>query len=145
MNELEKCNYIDQEFYKSVKEVLDKARKRVYRNIQNEMVLAYWQIGKMIVEKQGGKERAKYGDGLIKELSVRMTEDFGHGFDERELRRMRQFYLFFPIWDTVCPELCWSHFRLLNKVNRDYYAKEVVEGDWSVRQLKALQDFRSDD
>lgn len=139
MNELEKYNYIDQDFYKSVKEVLEQARKRVYRNIQNEMVLAYWQIGKMIVEKQGGKERAKYGDGLIKELSVRMTEDFGHGFDERELRRMRQFYLFFPIWDTVCPELCWSHFRLLirveNKATRDFYAKEAVEGNWSVRQL----------
>ena len=146
MNELEKNNYIDQDFYRSVKEVLDNARKRVYRNIQNEMVLAYWQIGKMIVEKQGSLERAKYGDGLIKELSVRMTEDFGHGFDERELRRMRQFYLFFPIWDTVCPELCWSHFRLLirveNKVTRDFYAKEAVEGNWSTRQLeRAIHTF----
>lgn len=60
------------------------------------------------------------------------------------MMKMRQFYLFFPIWDTVCPELRWSHFRLLNKINRDYYAKEAVEGDCGVRQLKALQDFRGD-
>lgn len=139
MNKLKNNMYVDEAFYKSIQGVLEQSRKRVYRNIQNEMVLAYWQIGKMIVEKQGGEERAKYGDGLIKELSVRTTKDFGPGFDERELRRMRQFYLFFPIWDTVCPELCWSHFRLLirveNKAAREFYAKEAVDGNWSVRQL----------
>ena len=104
--------YMNKEFYNDIKEILEQARKRVYRNIQSEMVLAYWQIGKMIVEKQGGESRAKYGDGLIKELSVQLTKDFGKGFDERELRRMRQFYSTFPIWDTVCPELSWSHYKL---------------------------------
>jgi len=80
MKELKEYNYIDESFYRDVKEVLEQARKRIYRNIQNEMVQAYWQIGKMIVEKQGGAERAKYGDGLIKELSIKMTEDFGKGY-----------------------------------------------------------------
>ena len=64
--------------------------------INLEMVLAYWQIGKMIVEKQGGESRAKYGDGLIKELSVQLTKDFGKGFDTSNLRRIRQFYCLFP-------------------------------------------------
>ena len=96
MNELKDFKFLDEEFYKSVKEVLEESRKRIYRNIQSEMVLSYWQIGKMIVEKQGGKERAKYGDGLIKELSIQMTKDFGKGFTLSNIKYMRQFYLLFP-------------------------------------------------
>ena len=95
MEELTEFKYLDNDFYKGVKEVLEQARKRVYRNIRSEMVLAYWQIGKMIVKKQGGEERAKYGDGLIKELSIQMTTDFGRGFDMSNLVRMRQFYVLF--------------------------------------------------
>ena len=140
MKELAEYKYIDNDFYKSVKEVLEQARKRVYRNIQSEMVLAYWQIGKMIVEKQGGETRAKYGDGLIKELSNKMTKDFGKGFDESNLKRMRQFYLLLQKGGTVCHQLSWSHFRLLisvdNKNARDFYLNEAINANWSVRQLK---------
>ena len=140
MNEIKDFKFIDDEFYKDIRKVVEEARKRIYRNTQSEIVLAYWQIGKMIVDKQGGESRAKYGDKLIKELSIQMTLDYGEGFNERELRRMRQFYSAFPIWDTVCPELSWSHYRLLIRVNdttaRDFYKKEAVEGVWSVRQLQ---------
>ena len=108
MKEITEYQFIDSKFYNDIKEVLEQARKRVYRNIQSEMVLAYWQIGKMIVEKQGGNPRADYGDGLLKELSLQLTNAYGRGFDERELRRMRQFYRVFPIWDSVCPELIWN-------------------------------------
>ena len=139
MSNNDEYKYIDNGFYQNIKKVLEDARKRVYRNIQSEMVLAYWQIGKMIVEKQGGNSRADYGDGLLKELSSQLTKDFGKGFDERELRRMRQFYNVFPIWDSVCPELSWSHYRLLIRVNdndaRDFYKMHAVECVWSVRQL----------
>ena len=93
--------------------MLEEARKRVYRNIQSEMVMAYWQISKMIVDKQGGEARAKYGDGLIKELSAQMTRDFGKGFDVANIRNMRQFYLAFRKRDTLCSQLSWSHYRLL--------------------------------
>ena len=71
----------------------------------------------MIVQKQGGEDRAKYGNGLIKELSIKLTNDLGRGFDERELRRMRQFYSVFPNRDTLCPELSWSHYRLLIRID----------------------------
>ena len=139
MEELTEFKYLDNEFYNGVKEILEQARKRVYRNIQSEMVLAYWQIGKMIVEKQGGEERATYGDGLIKELSIQMTNDFGRGFDETNLRNMRQFYSIFQKRDTVCHELSWSHYRLLIRVvdesARNFYIEEAIEGNWSVRQL----------
>ena len=140
MSNLKKYSYIDEEFYKDIKKVLEEARKRVYRNIQSEMVMAYWQIGKMIVEKQGGEARAKYGDGLIKELSAQMTRDFGKGFEERALREMRQFYMLFPIWASVSSELSWTHYRRLIRVGNidamTFYIKEAVENNWSVRQLE---------
>ena len=45
-----------------------------------------------------------------------MTTEFGKGFDESNLRNMRQFYLTFPKRDTLCSELSWSHYRLLMRV-----------------------------
>lgn len=104
------------------------------------MVFAYWQIGKMIVDKQGGEDRAEYGSGLIKELSQQMTRDFGKGFDERNLELMRQFYRSFPNPNTVCTQLSWSHLRLLMRVNgekaRNFYINESIQLNWSVRQLE---------
>lgn len=132
--------YMNKEFYNDIKEILDQSRNRIYRNIQSEMVLAYWQIGKMIVERQGGNQRADYGDGLLKELSFQLTKDFGRGFDVTNLRNMRQFYIVFQKRDTVCHELSWSHYRLLMRVDEDnarnFYIKESIEGNWSVRQLQ---------
>ena len=140
MKDLKEYNYIDESFYRDVKEVLEHARKRIYRNIQNEMVLAYWQIGKMIVEKQGGEARAKYGDGLIKELSIKMTKDFGKGFTESNIRYMRAFYILFPNRHAVRGELSWTHYRLLLSLNdknaMNFYIKETIEGNWSTRQLE---------
>lgn len=132
--------YMNKEFYNDIKEILDQSRNRIYRNIQSEMVLAYWQIGKMIVERQGGNQRADYGDGLLNELSIQLTKDFGRGFDVTNLRNMRQFYIVFQKRDTVCHELSWSHYRLLMRVDEDnarnFYIKESIEGNWSVRQLQ---------
>lgn len=140
MEEIQKFTYIDKDFYKEIKAIIEESRKRIYRNINSEMVLAYWQIGKMIVEKQGGYSRADYGEGLIHELSIKMTSDYGKGYTERNLRVMRQFYITFPKWHAVCAELSWSHYRLLIRVEdkqaRDFYLKEAIECNWSVRQLE---------
>ena len=140
MEQVKKYEYLDETFYTSIKELLEQARKRIYRNINSEMVLTYWQIGKMIVEKQGREDRAKYGDNLIKELSIKLTNDFGRGFDTTNLRNMRQFYLVFQKRDTVCSELSWSHYRLLMRLDdnnaRQFYAKEAITGNLSVRQLE---------
>ena len=113
MERVKKNEYLDETFYTSIKELLEQARRRIYRNINSEMVFTYWQIGKMIVEKQRGSQKANYGDSLIKELSIKMTKDYGQGYNERNLRNMRQFYLVFPIWSAVRAELSWTHYRLL--------------------------------
>lgn len=140
MNEFKVYKYLDDKFYANIKEVLDQAKKRVYRNIQSEMVLTYWQIGKMIVEKQGGNNRAKYGDGLIEELSIQMTKDFGSGFNTSNLKRMRKLYLLYPKGATMWHQLSWSHIRLILSLSdekaRNFYMKEAIDNTWSVRQLE---------
>src|SRR3990170_6667184 len=74
--------------YKSIAEILRAARSNAYRAVNFTMVEAYWNVGRMIIEEeQQGKERAEYGAFLIRDLSFRLTEEFGKGFDERELRR----------------------------------------------------------
>jgi len=91
------------------------------------------------MEVQEG-QRAEYGTGLIKYLAERLTKEFGKGFDESSLRRMRQFFQVFPIRATLSHELSWSHYRLLmridNEPRREFYLKECAESNWSVRQLE---------
>jgi len=131
---------VNVEFYNNIKKIINESKKHVVTYVNTTMLFTYWNIGKMIVEEQGGSSKAKYGDKLIIELSRQLTFDFGKGFDERNLRYMRQFYLSFSIWNTVCSELSWSHYRILIKVEeqhiRDFYMKEAIKSNWSVRQLE---------
>jgi hypothetical protein len=83
-------------FYDEIKGILIAARNMVYQTANFAMVEAYWNIGKSIIEEQGGNEKAEYGTGLLKELSKQMTKDFGKGFTVTNLKYMRQFYLTFP-------------------------------------------------
>ena len=140
MSEIKNHKYLNDDFYSDIKEILEQARNRVYRNIQSEMVLAYWQIGKMIVNKQGGNPRADYGDGLINELSIQLTKDFGKGFTGANLRYMREFYIAFPNCHALSDKLSWTHYRLLlrveNKDARNFYINETISGNWSTRQLE---------
>lgn len=103
------------------------------------MVQAYWEIGRSIVEEQGGEERAEYGNALIINLSEKLTADYGKGFDERNLRFMRRFYTTFPIRNALRSELAWTHYRLLCKVKdedaRLWYMNEAANEHWSSRQL----------
>lgn len=90
------------EFYRSIAEILQTARQNAYRAVNFAMVESYWNVGKLIVEEeQRGKQRADYGAYLIKNLSVKLTEDLGKGFSEQSLWNMRLFYLRFPILSAV--------------------------------------------
>ena len=103
--------------YASVSQILASARQKAYTAVNFAMVESYWLIGQTIVEhEQHGEARAEYGKGLLKDLAVRLTADFGKGFDESNLRYMRLFYKSFPIRDTLRHELSWSHYRRLLSV-----------------------------
>lgn len=95
---------------------LEDARAKAYSAINFAMVEAYWHIGRSIVEKQGGAERADYGTGLLKELSKQLTSDFGKGFTVTNLKYMRQFYISFSNRHALRDQLSWTHYRLLLKV-----------------------------
>jgi predicted nuclease of restriction endonuclease-like (RecB) superfamily len=133
-------NVIETNLYQSIKNILDTARTKTYQAINFAMVEAYWNIGKLIVENIGEDGRAEYGKHLMHYLSENLTKDFGKGFDESNLRYMRQFYLTFPIRDALRHELSWTHYRMIMKVEnqnaREYYLEESIKGVWSTRQLE---------
>jgi len=134
-------------FYRHIAEALRNARANAYRAVNSAMVDAYWNIGRMIVEEQQrGQGRAEYGSALLKNLSIRLTREFGKGFTETNLKYFRQFYQAFPaqtasgIRHTLCDQLAWSHYRLLMRVEkpaaRAWYLKEAADQNWSVRALE---------
>ena len=126
--------------YSNIKTLIEESRNRVYKTVNTEMVNLYWNIGKMIVEKQGGETRAKYGDLLVEGISKRLTEYFGKGFSIQNLRRMRQFYLMYPIRSTLSSELSISHYfeliKIKEKAKRDFYMQECINSNWDVRELQ---------
>ncbi|SFU88577.1 PDDEXK nuclease domain-containing protein [Butyrivibrio sp. M55] len=125
--------------YKAVRGYVVDAQKQVTVAVNSAMVIAYWNIGKQIYEVCGENERAEYGKQLLKYLSDKLTREFGKGFDESNLRNMRRFYNTFPIRDAVRPELSWTHYRSLMRVEdeeaRAFYLDEAVKCGWSSRQL----------
>ena len=128
MNKQNISSKLSENIYSQIKQVLIQARATVLTTVNTAMVQAYWHVGKLIVEAQGGEERAAYGDELLKSISVRLTKEFGKGFDASNLRNMRMFYLSFPKCDALRHELSWTHYRALIRVSnpkaREYYAKE---------------------
>ena len=143
MSEIDKPNQTlsnSSHLFAEIREVLVTARRTAYKAVNFAMVTAYWNVGRLIVEdEQQGNTRAEYGKAILADLSKRLTDEFGKGFDERELRRIRQFYLVFPKWDALRPELTWTHYRLLIRVQNEqarlWYMNEAAEQTWSSRQL----------
>lgn len=128
-------------FYNEIKSLIEQSRSRTYQAVNFAMVQTYWQIGKRIVEEeQQGNARAGYGESLIEMLSERLTNDFGKGFDKRNLFYMRRFYLSFPIVNAVRSQLSWTHYRFLIQVEdeqtRNFYLNEAANEHWSTRQLE---------
>ena len=97
-----------------IRSVLNAAKHNIVREVNSQIVHAYWQIGKYIVEyEQGGAQRAEYDKNLINDLAQQLQSEFGTGFNATNLRYMRQFYQVFPIYHTACDKLNWSHIRLI--------------------------------
>lgn len=89
---------LKEELISQIQSIIATSRERAIRSVDTERVLMYWQIGKVIFEEeQEGKERAEYGDFLIKSLSDALQPQFGSGFSYRQLNWYRQFYRSFPI------------------------------------------------
>ena len=125
-----KNEIIDIETYKKVKD---------YSKNKKELE-GYYKIGELLIEAQGGEERAKYGNGLIKEYSIKLTKEFGKGYDETALKRMRQFYLIIKNGAPLEHLLTWSHYKILlplKDINRiKYYINECKKNNLGKRDLQ---------
>ncbi len=145
-----------------IKQIIEQARNYAYKAINFSMIIAYWEIGRTIVEEeQNGKNRAEYGKSLIKELSKQLSKEYGRGFNMANLKYMRKFYLLFSISHAVRgeldkvldtnikehylqsvlrQELSWTHYRLLlkvkDKIKRNFYMNEAANSNWTTRQLE---------
>ena len=133
------------DFFDNIRTILRDARQKAYASINFMMVEAYWKIGQRIVEEeQQGRQRADYGDFLIRELSRRLGDEFGKGFSVANLKNFRQFYTTFPDFNksyALRSQLTWSHYRLIMRVEnsdaREYYIREAAEQNWSTRHLES--------
>ena len=124
-----------------IQEIILIAQSKAVRAIDNERVLMYWQIGKIIFEEeQQGKERAEYGKYLIKSISNEFQPQFGSGFSVRQLERHRQFYRAFPIASALRTQFSWTHYKTLlsidNQDKKDFYIAETEKNNWTARQLE---------
>ena len=125
----------------TLRDLIRQSRQQVLRSVDTIQVQTYWQIGRHIVEfEQGGQTRADYGKRLLSNLADALTQEFGKGFDDRNLRNMRAFFQCFPNWNAVRSELSWTHYRLLLRVDspeaRNWYMDETAGQNWSTRVLE---------
>ena len=125
--------------YNDIKKLVEESRNRVYKTVNTEMIKLYWNIGKLVVNKQNGNHRAKYGDYLIDNISKKITNDYGKGFSQRNRKRMRKFYQCYPKGTTMLSQLSWFHYLELIKieddVKRNFYMHECINSNWNVREL----------
>ena len=145
----------EKDFIESLKQIVHSARKMAYASVNYAQVASNWLIGRRIVEEeQAGEVRAKYGKHVIELASKALTEEFGKGFSETNIRSFRKFYIEFQhlaiqqalsaesiiqIQQTVSAKLSWSHYERLMRVEnlqaRQWYEQEAKEQMWSYRTL----------
>lgn len=127
-------------YYREIKEKLinNEITKRVKDYSKNRSDLnTYYNVGKLLSD--AGKH---YGEGIIKEYSIKLTNELGKKYNERTLRRFRQFFETFKTkkWSPVVTELTWSHYiellpiKDINKIN--YYIKVTISQNLSKRELR---------
>ena len=130
-----------QELIDEIKEIMQTARDNVAYEVNSELLSAYWNIGRVIVEhEQENSERASYGKKTLKQVSKQLTKELGRGFSVSNLQFMRRFYQTYQIQQTLSAKLSWSHYCELMSISdndrRSFYEKECVRSGWSVRELK---------
>ncbi len=124
-----------------IKELLNKSRNTVAMQVNSELLATYWRIGEIIVKyEQNEQIRAVYGEKTLRHFSKELTKELGKGFSLSNIYNMRQFYIKYPIFQSVTGKLTWTHYCELLSISdddkRSFYEKECVNSGWSVRELK---------
>ena len=125
----------------NIGKTLRESRENALKAINHELVKANWEIGRHIVEyEQNGNDKADYGSSLLTNLAKDLKVAYGKGFSKSTIYLCRQFYLKYPIFQTLSGKLSWSHYAELLTVSDDlaraFYEKQTVTENWSFRELK---------
>ncbi|MES2677463.1 MAG: PDDEXK nuclease domain-containing protein [Pseudomonadota bacterium] len=133
----------DKHFISEIVLLIEQSKQRLATNVNSAITYLYWQIGKRINQEVLNNERAEYGKQILATLSRELTNRFGKGFEEANLRRMLQFAQIFndeKILVSVIRELTWTHFIALipikDELQREFYIQMCRVERWSVRALR---------
>lgn len=120
--------------------IITNARNNVAKQVNNELLNAYWNIGRVIVEDELKNNRGEYGKKQLLAISKNLTNKFGKGFSQSNLYNTKMFYTKYPIFQSVTGKLSWTHYCELLYISdddkRSFYEKEAINANWSVRELK---------
>ena len=120
--------------------IITNARNNVAKQVNNELLNAYWNIGRVIVEDELKNNRGEYGKKQLLAISKNLTNKFGKGFSQSNLYNMKMFYTKYPIFQSLTGKLSWTHYCELLYISdddkRSFYEKEAINANWSVRELK---------
>lgn len=128
--------------FKSISNLIEESRSRTALEINSEITLLYWNIGKYIREDILKNNRADYGQRIVKSLSERLTNQYGRGWSKRHLHNCLRFTEAFPheqIVHALRTQLSWTHIRSLipieDELKRNFYIELSKIEKWSTRQL----------
>ena len=132
---------VEQNLIDNIKIIIVNSRKNIVKKVNHTLTLTYWQIGKIIIENEKKNNiDSQSSRQFILSISKKLTQEVGRGFSRSNLFNMRRFYLEFQTVQTLSGQLSWSHICELliieNKEKRNFYEKEIVNSNWSIRELK---------
>ena len=145
MNELQTKGEkeLENKMYLEIKDLIENSKRKAHRVVNTILLDLYWHIGENIVNNlQKGKEKAKYGEHVLRNLSLRLTSTYGKSFSKRNLEQMRKFYIKFPIANSLNSQLSWTYYKILIRVEeeskRNFYMQECINSRWSYRELERM-------
>lgn len=125
--------------------LVNEVKSKLANEINKSIVYVYWNIGKIIVTNESEyNNRLEYGKEVLKGLSDELTKYLGKGYSVSNLKYMRMFYKAYPNFNEISSNLSWSHYLELmiieDKDKRNFYEKECINSNWSVRELRRQLD-----
>jgi len=134
---------VNKDLLHELKKIISDGKNQVAQAINVGLTATYWNIGKRINQEILKNKRAGYGKQIIPVLSEQLTEEFGKGFSDKNLRHMMKLNEVFPeiqIVSSLIRQLSWTHFTIIiylkTELEREFYAEMCRVEKWSVRRLR---------
>ena len=125
--------------------LVNEVKTNLAKEINKSIIYVYWNIGRIIVKHENeDNNRLEYGKEVLKGLSTELTKYLGKGYSVSNLKYMRTFFKAYPNYNELNEKLSWSHYCELmiikDKAKRNFYEKECINSNWSVRELQRQLD-----